>query len=63
MPQVCQPIICNTQGKAYTVDGFNTIFYRRMSQLVENKDSGLAERFQFRDLRAKFASYDTGGKR
>jgi integrase len=59
MPQVRQPIICNKQGKAYTVDGFNTIFYRRMSQLVENKDSGLAERFQFRDLRAKSASDDT----
>ena len=45
--------------KAYTVDGFNTIFYRRMSQLVKNKDSGLTERFQFRDLRTKSASDDT----
>jgi integrase len=58
-PQVRQPIICNTQGKACTVDGFNTIFYRRMSELVKDKRSGLTERFQFRDLRAKSASYDT----
>jgi integrase len=58
-PQVRQHIICNKQGKAYTVDGFNTIFYRRMSELVKNRDSGLTERFQFRDLRAKSASDDT----
>jgi integrase len=58
-PQVRQPIVCNLQGKAYTVDGFNTIFYRRMSALVKKPDSGLVERFQFRDLRAKSASDDT----
>jgi integrase len=58
-PQVRQPIVCNLQGKAYTVDGFNTIFYRRMSALVNKPGSGLMERFQFRDLRAKSASDDT----
>jgi integrase len=58
-PQVRQPIICNKQGKAYTVDGFNTIFYRAMSRVVQDQNSGLAERFQFRDLRAKSASDDT----
>jgi integrase len=58
-PQVRQPIICNKQGKAYTVDGFNTIFYRAMCKAVEDEKSGLTERFQFRDLRAKSASDDT----
>jgi integrase len=58
-PQVRQPIICNKQGKAYTVDGFNTIFYRVMTAAVKDENSGLKERFQFRDLRAKSASDDT----
>lgn len=58
-PQFRQPVICNLRGKAYTVDGFNTIFYRRMSKLVKEPESGLKERFQFRDLRAKSASDDT----
>ena len=58
-PQVRKPIICNKQGKAYTVDGFNTIFYRAMGKVVKDEKSGLTERFQFRDLRAKSASDDT----
>ncbi len=58
-PQVRQPIICNKQGKAYTVDGFNTIFYRAMGKVVKDEKSGLTERLQFRDLRAKSASDDT----
>lgn len=59
IPQVRQPVICNKQGKAYTVDGFNTIFYRAMCKAVKDEKSGLTERFQFRDLRAKSASDDT----
>ena len=59
IPQVRQPIICNKPGKAYTVDGFNTIFYRAMCKIVKDEKSGLTERFQFRDLRAKSASDDT----
>lgn len=58
-PQVRQPLICNKQGKAYTVDGFNTIFYRAMGKAIEDPENGLSERFQFRDLRAKSASDDT----
>ena len=58
-PQFRQPIICTKQGNAYTVDGFNTIFYRHMTALVKKEDGGLKERFQFRDLRAKSASDDT----
>ena len=58
-PQVRQPIICNKQGAAYTVDGFNTIFYRAMGKAIKDENSGLRERFQFRDLRAKSASDDT----
>jgi integrase len=58
-PRVRQPIICNKQGAAYTVDGFNTIFYRAMGKALKDENSGLRERFQFRDLRAKSASDDT----
>jgi integrase len=58
-PQVRQPIICNKQGQAYTVDVFNTIFYRAMNKALKDEKSGLTERFQFRDLHAKFASDDT----
>ena len=39
--------------------GFNTIFYRAMSKVVKDENSGLTERFQFRNLRAKSASDDT----
>lgn len=58
-PQVRQPLICNKQGKAYTVDGLNTIFYRAMGKALEDPENPLTERFQFRDLRAKSASDDT----
>lgn len=58
-PQVRQPVICNKQGKPYTVDGFNTIFYRAMGKAIEDPENPLTERFQFRDLRAKSASDDT----
>jgi integrase len=52
-PQVRQPLICNKQGKAYTVDGFNTIFYRAMGKALEDPENPLTERFQFRDLRGE----------
>lgn len=52
-PRVRQPLICNKQGNAYTVDGFNTIFYRAMAKALADPDNLLTERFQFRDLRAK----------
>jgi integrase len=58
-PQVRQALICNKQGKPYTVDGFNTIFYRAMGKAISDPDNALTERFQFRDLRAKSASDDT----
>jgi integrase len=58
-PQVRQPLICNKQGKPYTVDGFNTNFYRAMGKATEDLENALTERFQFRDLRAKSASDDT----
>lgn len=35
-PQVRQPLICNTQGKAYAVDGFSTGFYRAMGKAIED---------------------------
>lgn len=58
-PHIRQPLICNRRGKPYTVDGFNSIWYRRMQKAVADNENPLAEPFQFRDLRAKSASDDT----
>jgi len=58
-PHIRQPVISNRRGKPYTVDGFNSIWYRRMKQAVADKENPLIESFQFRDLRAKSASDDT----
>jgi len=58
-PHVRQPLICNKQGKAYTVDGFNSIWYRRIRAAIADNENPLEEPFQFRDLRAKSASDDT----
>lgn len=58
-PHVRQALICNKQGRPYTVDGFNTIFYRAMTKALNDDGNPLIERFQFRDLRAKSASDDT----
>ena len=57
-PQVRQPIICNKQGKCYTVDGFNSIWYRNIRKATADSENPLDEPFQFRDLRAKSASDD-----
>jgi integrase len=58
-PHIRQPLISNRRGKPYTVDGFNSIWYRRMQKAVADKKNPLTESFQFRDLRAKSASDDT----
>ncbi len=58
-PRFRQPIICNRQGRAYTVDGLNSIWYRRIRKAIHDEDNPLEEPFQFRDLRAKSASDDT----
>lgn len=58
-PHIRQPLISNRRGKPYTVDGFNSIWYRRMKKAVADKNNPLTESFQFRDLRAKSASDDT----
>jgi integrase len=47
------------QRRRRYVSGFTTIFYRAMCRTVKDEKSGLTERFQFRDLRAKSASDDT----
>ena len=57
-PQVRQSIICNKQGKPYTVDGFNSNWYRNIRKAVADSENALEEPFQFRDLRAKSASDD-----
>ena len=58
-PQVRQSIICNKQGKPYTVDGFSSNWYRAIRKAIGNPENPLTEPFQFRDLRAKSASDDT----
>lgn len=57
-PRVRQPLICNGRGRPYTVNGFNSIWYRRMRKAVEDPAAAIREPFQFRDLRAKSASDD-----
>ena len=40
-PHVRQPLICNKQGKAYTVDGFNSIWYRRIRAAIADNENPL----------------------
>ncbi len=54
-----QVIICNKQGRHYSVSGFNSIWYRYIRKAVNDPENPLKEPFQFRDLRAKSASDDT----
>lgn len=58
-PKFRQPLICGRQGKPYTVDGFTSIWRRKMKKALDDPENPLAESFQFRDLRAKSASDDT----
>ncbi|MEE8344347.1 MAG: hypothetical protein V3R35_03375 [Woeseiaceae bacterium] len=58
-PRFRQAIICNKQGRHYSVGGFNSIWYRYMRKAVNDPENPLHEPFQFRDLRAKSASDDT----
>jgi integrase len=55
-PQVRRTLICTRQGQPYSSTGFSTIWSRVMSAALKGD---LAERFQFRDLRAKSASEDS----
>ena len=55
-PHLRQHIIANRRGKAYTYDGFSTLWDRAVRKAVDAGD--LAERFRCRDLRAKSASDD-----
>ena len=57
-PQVRQPLICTRLGKHYTVDGFASVWRRKIDAAILDTDNPLTERFQFRDLRAKSASDD-----
>ncbi len=53
-PQLRQFVICNRGGKAYTRDGFQTIWQR--VQIKALADGLIAERYTFHDLRAKSLS-------
>ncbi len=58
-PHVRSPIISTRHGKPYSIDGFNSIWYRHMQKAVKDPENPLKASFQFRDLRAKSASDDT----
>jgi integrase len=58
-PKLRQPLICGRQGKPYTVDGFTSIWRRKIRKALADPENSLQEPFQFRDLRAKSASDDT----
>lgn len=53
-------LLAARDGHRYTVSGFSAIWQRLMRKL--HKDGVLAERFQFRDLRAKSGSDHPDGK-
>jgi integrase len=55
-PQVRRHLICTKKGKAYSGDGFNSVWSRVMDAALK---AGLAVRFTFHDLRGKSASDDT----
>lgn len=52
-PQVRRAVICTRDGKAFTLNGFQSAWQRLMRKA---KAAGLAETFTFHDLRAKSAS-------
>ncbi len=58
-PRFRQAIICNKQGRHYSVSGFDSIWYRYMQKALNDPENPIKEPFQFRDLRAKSASDDT----
>ena len=55
-PHVRQPIIATRRGKAYTGDGFGTIWQQVIKKALKGD---LEKPFRFHDLRAKSASDDT----
>ena len=58
-PHFRQAIICNRQGAAYTVDGFASVWRRKVRKAIADPENALELPFQFRDLRAKSASDDS----
>lgn len=54
-PQVRRHLVCTRSGKAYSGNGFNSVWQRVMAAALER---GLVERFTFHDLRGKSASDD-----
>jgi integrase len=47
-------LFCTRKGQPYTVDGFNSIWQRKMRKALE--EDVLAERFTDHDIRAKTGS-------
>jgi integrase len=55
-PQVRKPLLCNRAGQAYSGDGFSANWQRLIRKT--HKEGAIAERFEFKDLRAKSATDD-----
>lgn len=53
-PQVRQHVVCNRKGKAFTKNGFDSVWQRLMAKATNGKEG--IEHFQFRDLRRKSAT-------
>ncbi len=60
-PKVRRAIVCNKQGRAYTPDGFSTIWRRARERVIEA--GKLREPYRFNDIRAKSASDDDNADR
>lgn len=55
-PQVRQYIVCNRKGKAFTKNGFDSVWNRLMHKACDPKREQHIDWFEFRDLRRKSAS-------
>lgn len=55
-PQVRQFVVCNRKGKAYTKNGFDSVWQRLMKKATDPAREQHVKRFEFRDLRRKSAS-------
>jgi integrase len=53
-PQVRQHLVCNRKGKAFTKNGFDSVWQRLMDKATSGENA--IEHFQFRDLRRKSAT-------
>lgn len=59
-PQMRQYVVCNRKGKAFTKNGFDSVWQRLMAKATSGENA--IEHFQFRDLRRKSATDEADEK-